>query len=128
MSDYAFVHNGKAFTPNQTEVEASQAEQHNAQVEAAELAYWQTRPDRMLAYYKLNTGDGPRPYLNSFRSTGTVSTWTGKPLGVITSARVYQHNLGSRMVSVRVRGNNGANYYGRASYDHGECINLRKCK
>lgn len=110
MCDYALTHEGKNYTP----------------IEAVELAYWATKPDRMFAYYSF-----PAEYRSTFGPllTGAkVSTWTGKELGIITSARVYQHNFGSRMVAITVTGNNGANYYGRASYDWGTCINLRKCK
>lgn len=57
-----------------------------------------------------------------------VTTWNGSVLGYITSARVYVHNFGARMVSLHVRGTNGAHYYGRASWDNGSLIRLRKVK
>lgn len=137
MSDYAFVHDGKAYTPNRTPVPASDAVAHNAAIEARELAQWATQPDRQLAYFAFPQEDDPiipthgRPYRRDFAPSvigATVSTWTSKPLGRIVSARVYYHNFGGRFVSLKVEGNNGATYYGRASYDNGSCVYLRKAK
>lgn len=85
-----------------------------------ELAEWATAPNAFTAYYELTD--------NTSSLRGRVSTWTGALLGVITSARIYGHNFGARMVSMRVRGNNGACYYGRASWDNGSVITLRKVK
>jgi hypothetical protein len=105
----------------------------------------------MLAYYAFPAEDlplfgRPRPYratfdplLRSYVNASTpadpgvahvahVSTWRGVRLGTITAARVYRHNFGARMVAVTVQGTNGAQYYGRASYDHGQCITLHKRK
>lgn len=115
MSDYAFEHNGKAYTPNQTDVQDMAA--HNLAVEQEELAAWAARPDRMLLYYHLPQG-----------LPKTVTSWHGVVLGHITEWKVYRHNFGGRFVSLKVRGTNGAEYYGRASYDWGSCINLRKVK
>lgn len=141
MSDYAFVANGKAYTPNGTHVDAANAEAHNAAIEAAELARWQSAPDTQLAYYTFPAERGGQSYRTSFHpviwrndeTTGEllraeVRTWTGKRLGAIITAKVYLHNFGARMVSMRVKGSNGAIYSGRASWDNGTCINLRKVK
>lgn len=151
MSDYAFIHEGKAFTPNGTDVPAADAPSHNAELERLELERWATAPDRQLAYFAFpaesNTVLGvPRSYRASFSPTlytyinktkaddpGTanhahVTTWTGKRLGTIVSARVYTHNFGGRFVSLTVKGTNGALYHGRASWDNGTCIWLRKSK
>lgn len=125
MSDYGFEHNGRIFTPNQSQVSPENNAARNQAIEAAELAHWQTQPDRMLAYYHFEHCPiatyipGERAY---------VTTWGGRILGQIIYARIYRHNFGSRMVSIRVQGNNGAVYYGRASWDHGQCINLRRAK
>lgn len=63
------------------------------------------------------------------RLTGaTVTTWRGTVLGTITAAHVYSHNFGGRFVSLRVKGTNGAEYYGRASWDWGNVIRLRRAK
>jgi len=103
--------------------------EQNLATDAANIAEWATQPDTFMAYYKLvSDQNGPRQYREAFRTHGTLQTWLGVQLGIITEARVYPHNFGARMVSVRVRGNNGATYYGRASYDNGEVINLRKAR
>lgn len=133
MADYAFVMNGKAYTPNQTPVRAEDVAAHNAAIERAELDYWATQPDRMLAYYSFpaDRAQGVRGYVGTFDPllTGArVNTWTGVTIGRVSSAHVYLHNFGSRMIALTVTGTNGANYYGRASWDHGDCITLRKVK
>jgi hypothetical protein len=148
--DDAVVHNGRAYTPNGT-AGIRDPVTHNAELAAREVAAWQAKPDRFLAYYQfpaeqLALFGKPRiwrarfnPCLHSYVNKQTpedsgidhqaiVTTWTGELLGTITAARVYSHNFGSRMVSLRVRGNNGAEYYGRASWDHGSCVWLRKGK
>jgi hypothetical protein len=107
------------------------------------------RPDRMLAYFhfpaeSLPLFGRPRVYRRAFAPclhtyvnmatpddppyahVATVTTWRGVTLGTITSARVYPHNFGSRMLAITVRGTNGAEYYGRASYDWGQCVTLRR--
>ena len=126
MSDYGFVHNGKTFTPNETiGVTPEDNDTRNRAIEEAELAEWRMRPQSMLAYYSLV---GPKQYRADFRTHGTVSTWLGTTLGDVVEAHVYPHNFGSRMVSLRVRATNGAEYYGRASYDWGSCVVLRRVK
>lgn len=57
-----------------------------------------------------------------------VTTWSGSLLGYIVDAKVYAHNFGGRMVSLTVQGTNGARYYGRASYDRGTVVRLRRMK
>lgn len=137
MSDYAFVHEGNAYTPNQTDVPAELADSHNQAIERAELARWVQMPGTMLAYFHFPTEDGFPPILHPrlYRSTfypsiagALVKTWPGTVLGTITYARVYRHNFGGRMVSLRVRGTNGASYYGRGSWDNGQCVLLRRMK
>lgn len=115
MTDYGFEHAGKIFTPNQTPGLQPEANaERNATLTAAELALWKSQPARQLAYYDVDEG--------------VVTTWTGEVLGTIVLHKVYRHNLGGRMVSVKVRGSNGARYHGCASYDWGTCIWLRKTK
>lgn len=109
-----------------------------------ELENWSTQPDRMVGYYEF-PAQTSKQGLNLYRSTfrpllhsnpgtiGTrdvaiVTTWTGAKIGEIISAQVYNHNFGCRMVSMRVRGTNGAIYSGRASWDGGNAINLHKVK
>ena len=57
-----------------------------------------------------------------------VTAWGGQTIGRIISAHIYTHNFGGRFVSLTVQGTNGARYHGRASWDNGECINLRRSK
>lgn len=126
MSDYAIVHNGIAYTPNggSTPAQAAGIEARNKVIEQTELVKWAGKPARMLAY--MTSSDR---HVSAERSDPqTVTTWMGSVLGTITSARVYRHNFGGRMVSIRVMGNNGATYYGRASWDNGTCIMLIRCK
>lgn len=151
MSDYGYVHEGRVFTPNQTAgVTVEENAGRNAAIQEAELTRWATAPDHFApAYYHFPAEDlplfgKPRPwrehfspclhtYVNKSRPedpgvdhVATVTTWLGATLGVITSARVYRHNFGGRMVAIRVKGTNGAEYYGRASWDGGDVIRLRR--
>lgn len=148
--DYGFIHDGRVFTPNGTpDVPAAKNDARNRAIETAELAHWQTRPDRMVAYYTFPAEDTPlfgrlRVYRESFRPClqtyvnqatpadagtakhATVTTWLGTVIGRIVSARVYRHNFGGRFVSLRMVGTNGAEYTGRASWDNGTVVRLRK--
>lgn len=136
MSDYAFVHEGKAYTPNGTDVPASQVADHNAQIERAQLELWQSAPTMFVAYYNFpsvtvaqreaRTWGGTRWFLAL--ENAHISTWLGTRIGTITSARVYRHNFGGRFVALRVQGTNGAEYHGRASWDWGSVITLRRAK
>lgn len=136
---HLFTFDGHGTYSPDGKVDATQAEANrmNAETTAAELAHWNTKPDVFApAYYRFptDTAKQPREYRHSFYvllgalGSDIVTTWTGAKLGSILSARVYQHNFGARMVSMRVRGTNGATYFGRASWDNGECIRLRKVK
>jgi hypothetical protein len=137
MSDYAFVHDGTAYTPNQTDVPAERADVHNKRIETEELARWAETPDTMLVYYHFPAETTfpsvfhPRPYRPTFYpvlSGAEVKTWLGTVVGAIIRAHVYRHNFGGRFVSIRVRGTNGATYYGRGSWDYGQCVLLRKMR
>ena len=112
MSGYVFDFAGHGqFDPN-GKVEVADTAAHNAAVEAQELEIWKGRPDRHCAYV-----------------TGTkVAAWLGTELGQVIMSNVYRNNIGARIRSVRVRGNNGAEYYGRYSYDWSQLVRLRKCK
>lgn len=133
MSDYAYEFKGRGvYTPN-GKTAIADVDAHNAAIETRELELWTGKPDRFLAYYAFPAEDNKtaKVYRRSFMPllTGAkVSTWRGIYIGRIIYANVYPHNFGGRMVSVIVSGNNGATYYGRASYDNGECIWLRKGK
>lgn len=135
--DYGIAHAGQVVTPNGTAVDIGQNDARNAALTARDLAYWQTAPARMVAYYALAEGVTPGwAGLGMRRESRTiggdaanqVTTWTGQRLGQIVAVTFYRHNFGGRFVSLRVRGTNGAEYYGRASYGWGNVITLRKVK
>lgn len=151
---HLFVFDGRGtFSPDgKVDVNARDAAAINAETDARELANWKTKPDTFVpAYYEFPAERNiimgvPRSYRANFtpnlysyinqtkpNEPGTadhavVKTWNGSILGRITSARVYRGNFGGRLVSMRVRGTNGAEYYGRASWDGGNLIRLRKAK
>lgn len=102
---------------------AAEAEAHNAALEAAELAAWVKAPETFAGYLV----ETPEPKGVSVNER-FIKTWRGVTLGKVTQYRTYRSNLGGRMASVRVRGNNGAEYYGRMGADWGQLIRLRKVK
>lgn len=133
--DYGFTHDGTVYTPNGTTVAAEENGARNAAIEAAEVRTWAECPDAFMAYYEFpnhptGTYRGEKSRLPFYPSnTGAhVSTWLGTRIGRITSAKVTRHNFGGRMVSIRVVGTNGATYHGRASWDNGQVIRLRRVK
>jgi len=116
-----------------------------------ERDHWAAQPETISAYFNfpaehLTIFGRPRLYRDNFRPAlhtyvektrpedagialiATVKTWEDVQLGVITKANVYTNNCGARLVSLTVRATNGATYYGRASWDGGTCIRLRKAK
>ena len=116
-----------------------------------ERDHWAAQPETISAYFNfpaehITIFGRPRPYRDNFRPAlhtyvektrpedagialiATVKTWDEVQLGVITSAHVYRHNRGGRFVSLRMIGTNGATYHGRASWDNGTAIRLRKAK
>lgn len=137
-----------AYTPDgKIATTAEDAARINAETDAAELAAWAERPERFEpAYFHFpteqtdtSTGRTPRTYTRRFapllgdrrtdpRQWASVTTWNGSLLGYIVDARVYAHNFGGRMVSLTVQGTNGARYYGRASWDGGTVVRLRRVK
>lgn len=117
MAGYVIEHEGMQFDPDgRTNVE--DAVEHNRQLEAAELAYWQTKPDRTSAYiFKRDSG------------VYEPTTWRGTALGTIVERRSHKNNLtGTRMTYVKIRGNNGATYYGTFGSDWSQLVRLRKMK
>lgn len=101
---------------------------HNARVEAAQLKIWALAPDEFTAYYTFPCYFAGERYPREFFPPtlgARVTLWTGKEIGVITYAYVYSHNFGARMVHVRVKGNNGRMYHGRASWNR-DVIHLRR--
>jgi hypothetical protein len=112
--DYAFIHEGKAYTPNQTPLSADDADAHNDAIEAQDLATWKTRPGQFYCYAS---------------DRNTVTTWRGVILGRITYSNTVRNNLtGESLRYIRVTGNNGATYRGAYSSDNGQLVRLKKCK
>lgn len=138
MSDYGFTHGGKVFTPNGSDVAASDVEDRNKAIERAELDAWKDQPIAAIGYYSfpnVDTHPASRPAMQSYRGSfypdtlgATVTTWLGTILGRITSARVHTNNFGARIVAMTVVGTNGARYSGRASWDNGSVIRLQRMK
>jgi hypothetical protein len=131
--DYGFIHEGTTYTPNGTQVPAEENAKRNAEIERAELERWQAGPDRFVGYYTFGEGITGRDLRLThspayFAKDCVIRTWPGTVIARITSAKVYAHNFGGRFVAIRVIGTNGAEYYGRASYDWGNVITLRRVK
>ena len=131
MTDYGFEHNGTVHTPNGSAVSSAENASRNEAIRLAELEHWTGQPDRMQAYYSFT--HEPKVYQSAFYPLAygygqdcKVTTWLGDRLGQIISAHVYLHNFGGRFVALRVKATNGAEYYGRASYDWGSCVTLHR--
>lgn len=118
MPDYGFEHEGRIFTPNQTEVSKEENDARNVALEAEELWTWHIRmPERCSAYI---SSDGK-----------TLTTWNGTKLGDVFWAkcghlRQWSPWHGEHITAYRIRGTNGATYYGRSSA--GMIIHLRRMK
>ncbi len=117
MSAYIIEHEGKQYTPD-GQVTVESATEHNQRIEQAELAHWQTKPERMLAYVTRN-----------LHGVLVLTNWLGTSLGVVTGHSEYRNNLtGTRTTHVRVRGNNGARYHGAYGSDWSQAVCLRRTK
>jgi len=97
-----------------------------------EMELWKDKPKRGLGYFVFPQADsGHQPFKHAYYPPLTdahVTNWMGVRMGTILSAHVYSCNNGARIVSMRVQGTNGATYCGRASWDNGTCIGLRRMK
>lgn len=113
---YIFEHEGRQFTPDGT-TKVPDPSEHNAKVEAAELALWATKPEHFAGYMS-QRDDG------AWRCT----TWLGASLGTVQRVRPYQTNLSCNMHAVTILGTNGAMYYGRYGADWAQLIRLRKAQ
>ena len=100
----------------------------NEQIEAQELQAWAEGPQTFVGYYTLLEVRGTVGRLATPHHPGTLTTWPGTVIGAIISANLYRHNLGGRFVSIKVLGTNGHTYCGRASYDNGNVVRLRRVK
>lgn len=132
--DYGFAHNATVFTPNGTTgVPVGSNDARNAAISADALKGWADCPERFTGYYSFGEGISGRDleYAHGpsyFGKDCKVTLWTGETIGRITWALVYRHNFGGRFVAIRMTGTNGAEYVGRASFDNGNVINLRRVK
>ncbi len=128
---YAITHQGRVWTPTGEQTGTIQdVDAHNAEVERRELEAWTRKPDQGVAYFVFPHEKGGGAWRRAFRPTITgsrVMTWRGAKLGAIIDAKVYTNNFGARVVTVRAN-IGGAIYHGRASWDGGNGIRLRKGK
>src|SRR3954451_252754 len=95
------------FSPDgKVDITPERAAELNKAAEESELRHWATKPELFApAYYRFPQEVEGKPYRSEFHPSctgATVSTWTGAVLGVITSAHVYRHNFGARMVAITV--------------------------
>jgi|ERR1700722_5221392 len=124
MTGYIFDFQGKAFDPDgrlRGVVTPAQIAAHNATLAQAELERWNDKPEHFLVYV---SGDA-------------ITTWSGVDLGRVTSARTgawRYHNIGGhpchpyRLTHIRVRGTNGAEYYGSYGSDNLQACRVRRVK
>lgn len=105
----------------------------NMSLSQSALEDWAKYPPIFCAYYNIPS-ESPRPgrlYRREFAVNcehATVTLWTGEPIGRILRARVYTSSIGGRIVTMIVQGTNGYRYHGRASWDNGNAILLRRMK
>jgi hypothetical protein len=127
-SDYASVHNGRVFTPNQTSPDPSEVEAHNNRVEEAELAFLATKPDRFTAYIGEKLGDGTDFDKPERRLRRRLTTWAGKQIGTcfLSSSWTGGNRLayGARMYQIYATVN-GVDYTGRGLGEGMSC-NFRR--
>lgn len=58
-----------------------------------------------------------------------VITWTGQPLGVITSlGQPYRSNFGDQRRSIQFKGINGKRYFGTYFCENTDCANVKQMK
>ena len=114
---------GQTFTPDGIVQGVEDAAAHNAELTRLELAAWALRPDRYCGYVQEETAT-PRPIVGQRLR---LTTWMGDLLGHGTVTGVFRNNLtGSRTVSIRVRGTNGATYIGRFGDEWSQLCRIRR--
>jgi hypothetical protein len=128
MSNYAIVHNGRAYTPNQTHLSPDDVDAHNNHIEAAELARLATKPERFTAYVGEKLGDAPGCDKFSNSSRRALKTWLGTQIGTcfLSSSWPVNSYVGSRMWQIYAIVN-GVDYTGRG-FGEGMSCNFRRCK
>jgi hypothetical protein len=133
MNGYIFEAQGKQWTPDGV-VAVNSTAQHNAELTRQELAAWAQQPEQYAGYVTfeppMNAGYYGVRYDRPFTGQAvTLTTWTGETLGTGTVTGVFRNNLtGSRTVSIRVTGTNGAVYSGRFGDEWSQLCRVRKSK
>ena len=112
ITDYGFQLEDRVFTPNGSAVSPAENAARNKAIEVHELEAWQTKPDLFAVFVSDKT---------------EITTWLGSLLGCITSSSTHV-NRGARICCIKVRGNNGANYWGRYSSDWSQLVLLHKSR
>jgi hypothetical protein len=76
MAGYAFDFQGQAFTPD-GRTDVPNTDTHNREVEAKEVAWLKTHPERAFLYVKRGHGTDA----NGDQTDGNVTIWTGIVVG-----------------------------------------------
>lgn len=136
MNNYAFEHQNKAFTPDGL-AEISDVQKHNEQVQAEELEWLKTGPDKVFLYVK-SAGTHRASFSRSGRSGERnqsfgpyqVHTWLGTVLDANAQIgrEVYSNfDYWTHKRSVRCQ-IFGIQYYGWFYESSGDYCRLRKAK
>jgi hypothetical protein len=123
---YAIKHEDKGYLPDGSKLpEGMTTEDWNAQIEAQELTHWQAQPERAFVYVL----HGEAQVIDR---AVRVTTWTGELLGTgILGPKYKCPTFGcfpSTRRSIRVKGTNGAEYFGTYYESSGDYARMRKYK
>ena len=137
MSGYAFIHQGQAFTPNGRLPAETDADTHNRETEARELARLKTAPERVFLYVSLPAEYHAQPAAKRFTSyigydCAIIHTWPGTVVGTdVRLGRAYTvpafggFRSTRRSMSCRIF---GVRYVGTYYESAGDYCRLRKAK
>lgn len=114
QAGYVFEHKGKQYDPSGV-VSVGLAEEHNAALERDELAYWQTKPPGFIGYY-----------VKRANGSYSMTTWRGTEIGTIFWMRKGYGPSGHSLLYIRVRGTNGATYYGKFGHECTQAVRLHR--
>jgi hypothetical protein len=87
---------------------------HNRAVERHELDAWASVPTHFGAY------------ISDAKVGAAVTTWLGTELGKVTACKVAKRRVGADMAYIRVRGSNGAEYFGRYGCEWSQYVHLKR--
>ena len=110
---YVFEFHGKQFDPD-GQVAMPDWKAHNKALSDNELAEWAKIPSVWSGYVCDSHND--------------FTTWNGGMLGRVVSRSFYTSNLGVRTESIRIKGTNGAEYYGRKGLRSTDLLRVRKVR